>query len=168
MKHRITLLTIALALVATSGYASNDGHKSSTAKPDRHGGGHGHGGDAIGKAGNPKKIARTVEIIAGDTMRYVPDQISVKEGETIRIVVKNTGKLKHELVLGTQKELKEHAALMQKFPEMEHADANMLSLLPGKTGQIVWQFTHSGTVDFACLQPGHMEAGMVGKVAVKH
>ena len=62
----------------------------------------------------------------------------------------------------------EHAALMQKFPEMEHADGNMLSLSPGKTGEIVWQFTHSGTVDFACLQPGHMEAGMIGKVAVKH
>lgn len=168
MKHRISVLTISLAFAASGSFASNDGHKSSEEKPDHHAGGHGHGGDAIGKAGNPKKIARTVEIVAGDTMRYVPDQISVKEGETIRIVVKNTGKLKHELVLGTPKELKEHAALMQKFPEMEHADANMLSLLPGKTGEIIWHFTHSGTVDFACLQPGHMEAGMVGKVGVRH
>ena len=168
MKHLIAISAIALAFVATSGCASDDVHQSQVARKDHHGGGDGHGGDAIGKAGNAKKISRTVEIVADDNMRYVPDQISVKEGETIRIVVKNTGKLKHELVLGTQKELKEHAALMQKFPEMEHADANMLSLLPGKTGEIVWQFTNSGTVDFACLQPGHMEAGMVGKVAVKH
>ena len=168
MKHLTTLLTIALAFITTSGWANNDGHKSQAGKEDHQAGRHGHGGDSTGKAGNPKKISRTVEIVASDTMRYVPDQISVKEGETIRIVVKNTGKLKHELVLGTQKELKEHAALMRKFPEMEHADANMLSLLPGKTGEIVWQFTNSGMVDFACLQPGHMEAGMVGKVAVKH
>ena len=168
MKHLITLSAVALALVATSGCANNDGHKSQDAKEDHHASGDGHGGDAIGKAGNPKKISRRVEIVAGDNMRYAPDQISVKEGETIRFIVKNTGQLKHEMVLGTRKELIEHAALMQKFPEMEHADANMLSLLPGKTGEIVWQFTNSGTVDFACLQPGHMEAGMVGKVAVKH
>ena len=168
MKHLITLSAFALALVATSGWANNDGHKSDEVKKDHPAGGHGHGGDATGKAGNPKKISRTIEIVAGDNMRYAPDRINAKEGETIRFVVKNTGQLKHEMVLGTRKELKKHAALMQKFPEMEHADANMLSLLPGKTGEIVWQFTNSGTVDFACLQPGHMEAGMVGKVAVKH
>lgn len=168
MKHLTTLLTIALAFVATSGCANNAGHKSQDAKEGHHASGHGQSDDGIGKVGNPKKISRTVEIVAGDNMRYSPDQINVKEGETIRFVVQNTGKLKHEMVLGTRKELMEHAALMQKFPEMEHADANMLSLLPGKTGEIVWQFTHNGTVDFACLQPGHMEAGMVGKVVVKH
>jgi uncharacterized cupredoxin-like copper-binding protein len=168
MKHKIIISAFALAFVATSGWANDHGHKSQAGKEDHQDGGHGHGGDGIGKAGNPKKISRTVEIVAGDNMRYAPDKINVKEGETIRFVVKNTGKLKHEMVLGTRKELMEHAALMQKFPEMEHADANMLSLLPGKTGEIVWQFINSGTVDFACLQPGHMEAGMVGKVAVKH
>ena len=166
MKYKITISAVALALVATSGCASNDGRQVNEAKASHHTGG--HVSDGIGKAGNPKKISRTVEIVADDNMRYAPDRINVKEGETIRFVVKNTGQLKHEMVLGTRKELVEHAALMQKFPEMEHADANMLSLLPGKTGEIVWQFTNSGTVDFACLQPGHMEAGMVGKVAVKH
>lgn len=169
MKHLITISAIALAFAATSGWANNhDVQKSQAGKEGHQAGGHGHGGDGIGKAGNAKKISRTVKIVASDNMRYAPDKINVKEGETIRFVVKNTGKLKHEMVLGTRKELMEHAALMQKFPEMEHADANMLSLLPGKTGEIVWQFTHSGMVDFACLQPGHMEAGMVGKVAVKH
>ena len=169
MKHLITISAIALAFAATSGWANNhDVQKSQAGKEGHQAGGHGHGGDGIGKAGNAKKISRTVKIVASDNMRYAPDRINVKEGETIRFVVKNTGKLKHEMVLGTRKELMEHAALMQKFPEMEHADANMLSLLPGKTGEIVWQFTHSGTVDFACLQPGHMEAGMVGRVAVKY
>ena len=169
MKHLITISAIALAFAATSGWANNhDVQKSQVGKEGHQAGGHGHGGDGIGKAGNAKKISRTVKIVAGDNMRYAPDRINVKEGETIRFVVKNTGKLKHEMVLGTRKELMEHAALMQKFPEMEHADANMLSLLPGKTGEIVWQFTNKGTVDFACLQPGHMEAGMVGRVAVKH
>ena len=72
-----------------------------------------------------------------------------------------------EVVVGTVKELHEHAALMRKFPEMEHADPNQLAVDPGKTGELLWQFTKSGTFDFACLQPGHYEAGMHGKIAVK-
>ena len=103
-----------------------------------------------------------------DKMRYTPARINVKQGETIKFMVKNTGKIKHEIVIGSMAELKEHAELMRKFPDMEHAEPNQLTLDPGKSGALVWQFTKAGTVDFACLQPGHFEAGMVGKVAVKH
>ena len=102
-----------------------------------------------------------------DAMRFTPSSIKVKRGETIKFVLTNTGQMKHEMVLGTIKELKEHAALMLKFPDMEHADPNMVTVEPGKTGELVWRFTKAGTFDFACLQPGHFEAGMVGKVAVK-
>jgi len=56
--------------------------------------------------------------------------------------------------------------MMKKNPEMEHADANMVTVAPGKTGDIIWQFTKAGKVDFACLQPGHFDAGMKGLVAV--
>ena len=76
------------------------------------------------------------------------------------------GKVKHELVLGTEKELKEHYEVMKKFPEMEHADANLVTVAPGKTGAVIWRFTKAGKVDFACLQPGHYDAGMKGAVAV--
>ena len=121
---------------------------------------------ALGKPGDVKNVTRTVEVGMNDTMRFSPDKIAAKRGETIRFVVKNNGKVKHEMVLGTAKEIKEHAALMRKFPEMEHADPNQVSVDPGKTGELVWQFTQDGTFDFACLQPGHFEAGMVGKVNV--
>jgi uncharacterized cupredoxin-like copper-binding protein len=99
-------------------------------------------------------------------MRFKPASIKVKRGETIRFIVRNAGKLKHEMVLGTIKELKEHAELMRKFPAMEHADPNQVSVDPGMTGELIWQFTKAGTFDFACLVPGHFEAGMVGKVRV--
>jgi uncharacterized cupredoxin-like copper-binding protein len=55
---------------------------------------------------------------------------------------------------------------MKKHPGMAHAEPNMLTLAPGKTGELVWQFTQAGTVDFACLQPGHFDAGMKGAVRV--
>jgi uncharacterized cupredoxin-like copper-binding protein len=121
----------------------------------------------VGKPGDPTKVSRTVEVDMTDAMRFIPSNISVKKDETVRFVVKNSGQLKHEMVLGTAKELREHVELMKTFPEMEHEDPNQLSLDPGKTGELIWQFTRVGIFDFACLQPGHFDAGMRGKIAVK-
>ena len=105
-------------------------------------------------------------LFRSDTMRFIPASIAVKKGETVRFVVKNDGKLKHVMVLGTISDLKKHAALMLKFPEMEHAEPNQASVEPGKAGELIWQFTRSGKIDFACLQAGHFEAGMKGQVLV--
>ena len=162
MKSLIIAFAIAFGFPAAVALADGDEHH--TGKEEKHGKGH---ADTVGKPGNPRKVTRTINVEMSDTMRFSPSSIKVKRGETIKFVVKNSGKLKHEMVLGSMKELKEHAALMQKFPEMEHADPNMASVEPGKTAELVWQFTKAGTFDFACLQPGHFEAGMVGKVAVK-
>ena len=126
----------------------------------------GHHEDAVGKPGVAANISRSVTIDMRDTMRFSPSTLAVKQGETVRFVVKNSGQLKHEMVLGSAKALKEHAEVMKKNPEMEHAEANMVTVAPGKTGEIIWQFTKSGNVDFACLQPGHFDAGMKGAVKV--
>jgi uncharacterized cupredoxin-like copper-binding protein len=128
--------------------------------------GPGHGSNPVGEAGKVAQVTRTVEIDMTDNMRFTPAEISVRQGETVRFVVKNSGAVKHELVLGTPEELKEHYAMMMKMPGMEHADDNMVSVAPGETGEVVWRFTSSGNVDFACLQPGHYDAGMKGLVNV--
>jgi uncharacterized cupredoxin-like copper-binding protein len=121
----------------------------------------------FGQEGNPKKVTRTIQVDMADNMRFSPADITVRRGETIKFLVRNDGKVLHEMVLGTRKAIAEHAELMKKFPEMEHADANMAHVKPGKAGEIVWQFTKAGEFQFACLQPGHFEAGMVGKLTVK-
>ena len=169
MKPSIKLSSLAAVLIvpgliAIGGAAfahDNDTH-GKTASPSA---GHGHA-SALGKPGDPTRVSRTVDITMSDAMRFSPASISVKRNETIRFVLNNVGKLKHEMVLGTIGELKAHAALMQKFPEMEHADPNQASVLPGQTGELIWQFTKAGTFDFACLQAGHYEAGMKGQVMV--
>ncbi len=125
-----------------------------------------HGSGSVGEPGKASNVTRTINVDMTDNMRFTPADISVQQGETIRFVVKNSGAVKHELVLGTPAELKEHYAMMLKMPGMEHADDNMVSVAPGKTGEIVWRFTKSGKVDFACLQPGHYDAGMKGLVTV--
>ncbi|PQA78565.1 plastocyanin/azurin family copper-binding protein [Rhodoferax sp. TS-BS-61-7] len=126
----------------------------------------GHGTQAIGKPGVAAKATRTITIDMTDAMRFTPSTVTVRRGETIRFVVTNSGKLKHEFNLGTEADLKAHYAQMLKFPEMEHDEPNLVSLAPGKTGEVIWQFTKAGTVHFACLHPGHYEAGMKGTVAV--
>jgi uncharacterized cupredoxin-like copper-binding protein len=133
----------------------------------QHAAGHGHGESAIGKPGVATKAIRTVTVEMSDNMRFTPSEIQVKQGETVRFMIKNIGQVKHELSLGTQKELMEHLEQMKKFPEMEHDEPSMVSLAPSKQGEIVWQFTTTRTVNFACLMPGHYEAGMKGAIMVQ-
>ena len=156
MKTRSTLMILASALFAVA----------ATAGPAAGGGGHGHGEYAVGQPGKAAKVTRTVQVDMADTMRFTPSNFAVKQGETIRFVVKNSGKVKHEFVLGTEKEHKEHYAQMMKFPEMEHDEPNMVTIAPGKTGEVIWHFTKAGPVDFACLHPGHYTAGMKGLIKV--
>ena len=119
-----------------------------------------------GIAGDAKAVRRTVEVAMTDAMRFAPDRLTVRLGETIRLVIRNNGKMLHELVIGTRQELDEHAALMVKFPNMEHDEPYMAHVDPGKTGQIVWHFNRAGEFDFACLIAGHYQSGMVGKITV--
>lgn len=119
-----------------------------------------------GIAGDAKAVKRTVEFRMSDTMRFTPDKLEVKQGETLRLVVRNDGKVLHEFVLGTKKELDEHAAQMIKFPTMEHDEPYMAHVPVGKVGEIIWTFNRAGDFDFACLIAGHYSAGMVGKIKV--
>jgi len=127
---------------------------------------HGAEDDAIGVPGDAKQVARTVTVTASDDMRFNPKTITAIRGQTVRIVVRNAGKTKHEFMLGTEAELIEHAKLMQKYPEMEHDEPNAVTVGPGETRDIVWRFTKDGAVAFGCLVPGHYEAGMKGRIVV--
>lgn len=119
--------------------------------------------------GGPAKAAqanRTIRVDMSDRMRFEPSHITVKAGEAIRFVVRNRGKSMHELVLGTDEELRAHAELMRRYPHMQHEEDNMVHVRPGRAGQFTWRFARPGEYRYACLVPGHFEAGMVGRVTV--
>ena len=120
-----------------------------------------------GMAGDARAVKRTITLTMTDDMRFTPDKIEVRRGDTVKFVMKNNGKLMHEMVLGTKKELEEHAALMLKFPDMEHDEPYMAHIPPGKTGQIIWTFNRAGSFDYACLIAGHYQSGMVGTILVR-
>src|SRR5512140_1423172 len=120
-----------------------------------------------GIAADDKPGLRTIEIRMTDNMRFTPDRLQVRQGETVRFVVRNDGKMLHEMVIGSKAHLDEHAALMLKFPDMEHDEPDMTHVKPGGNGRIVWNFNRPGEFQFACLVAGHYQAGMIGAIQVK-
>jgi uncharacterized cupredoxin-like copper-binding protein len=121
---------------------------------------------AWGISGKPAQVSRTITLDMTDAMRFTPDNITVQEGDTLRFVVRNKGRMLHEMVIGTPSELANHAAMMARFPNMEHDEAYMVHVDPGKSDEIVWHFNRAGRFEFACLIAGHYEAGMRGTITV--
>ena len=120
-----------------------------------------------GIAGDAKAVRRTVEVRMSDAMRFTPERLSVKLGETVRFRVRNDGRVMHEFVIGTLQENARHAELMVKFPDMEHDEPYMAHVPPGQTGEIVWTFNRPGRFEFACLIAGHYQGGMKGIIDVE-
>jgi uncharacterized cupredoxin-like copper-binding protein len=103
----------------------------------------------------------------GKKMLYEPALIEVRLGEQVRFVLENSGDEDHEFVLATVAENKKHGEMMKKFLDMEHDDPNAKRVMTYGSGELVWKFTKRGEFEFACLIPGHYEAGMHGKIIVK-
>ena len=152
-----TIIAGMLCLLSTAAFASGN-HEG------------GHGESLAGEPGKKSKVTRTIQVTMKESddgkMLYMPASVEVKEGQTVRFAIRNAGETDHEFVLDTHEEIMEHKKVMEKFPEMEHDDPNSVRLAPGKSGEIVWKFTKSGTLKFACLIPGHYEAGMHGDLTV--
>lgn len=162
MKKTFTILAFSLLPAFAIAAVDHSGH-------DMHG--HdmptmSHATSTVGQPGDPANVSRTIDIIMDDHMRFTPSNIQVEAGETVRFFIKNVGQVPHEMVIGSIEELKAHAAEMLAAPGMEDEEPNMITLQSGKVGGLVWQFDQPGKVDFACLIPGHTEAGMVGTVEV--
>jgi uncharacterized cupredoxin-like copper-binding protein len=151
------LIATAFAAVATATLASGN-HQG------------GHAQSLAGEPGREADVTRTIEVTMEETddgkMLYRPAAIEVKAGQTVRLAVRNAGETEHEFVLDTHDEIMAHKMAMEESPAMRHDEPNSVRLAPGQSGNIVWRFTAAGTLTFACLIPGHFEAGMRGDVTV--
>jgi len=154
----IILLTLPVAFSASAhGEKAHDAPAIDYSRAEQH---------PFGRAADPARARRVVRVDMGDEMRFSPAEISVRKGDTVRFEIRNTGKLVHEMVLGTMVELRAHADMMAKHPGMEHDAPYMVHVAPGKSGKMGWQFTQEGEFYYGCLVAGHFEAGMLGKVKV--
>jgi len=168
----VAVIAIATLTLASSPLLADAGHgKKST--------------PSIGEPGKSTAVTRTIEVELFDNY-FTPEHIAVKKGETIRFVIKNSGEFVHEFNIGTaamhvshQKEMEmmmEHGALeadkinhdMMKMDmgngrTMAHNDPNSVLLEPGKSSEVIWKFTTTSGLEFACNVPGHYDSGMVGE-----
>lgn len=162
---------------------------SATAIPALAAGGHGKMPE-IGEPGDASAVTRTIEVVMYDNY-YEPEEITVKEGETVRFIVKNAGDFVHEFSIATAAMVAEHAPEMEMMVEhgilepdrinhdlakkMQdsmghgmHDAANTVLLEPGDSDEIVWTFPAHVELEFACSIPGHYESGMVGEFSLTH
>ncbi|SEM29804.1 Uncharacterized copper-binding protein, cupredoxin-like subfamily [Roseovarius azorensis] len=140
-----------------------------------HSGGHGESQPAmettllVGMPGDPAKVTRTITVTMRETddgkMLFDPQSLEIARGETVRFNVINDGALEHEFVIDTKMGNAEHKEIMARM-DMEHDDPNSVRLDQGMSGEVIWTFSNAGTFEFACLIPGHYEAGMHGPIAV--
>jgi uncharacterized cupredoxin-like copper-binding protein len=155
--RRVCLILAASILLSTTALAAGT-----------HGGGHDE--LPIGKPGDKKKVTRTIEIIMKEDgkgkMLFSPAKLTFKEGQTVKLRFVNQGEMDHEFVMDEETTILEHEAFMAKNPDMEHDDPNAIRLAPGARGEIIWTFSKAGIFTFACLVPGHYEAGMHGPLEV--
>jgi len=159
MRHAF-VLSVALAALPAPTFAHHEDGPTANGAPPR------MIETDFGRTGDAAKATRTIHVEMADTMRFTPAYIEVQQGDTIRFVVKNSGKVMHEMVLGTMQALQHHAELMNKHPEMEHHEPYMAHVPPGKTAIIFWEFSRTGDFNYGCLVPGHLEAGMIGRIRV--
>jgi uncharacterized cupredoxin-like copper-binding protein len=174
-----------LALSSPFAFASEDGHSDDGGHDD-----HGAEGVNIGEAGTAADVTTTIEVVMHDNF-YEPESISVKEGETVRFIIKNAGEFVHEFGIATAEMHEAHAPMMEMMVEhgvleadkinhdvaatMQeamghgmHDEPNSVLLEPGKSGEIIWTFPEHVELEFACNVPGHYDGGMVGEIELGH
>lgn len=177
MKKQILVglfLTFSSFALAAGNHTGGHGHDDHAKKHDH---GDHHKTSAVGAIGVEKNVTRTISITMLETddgeMLFEPAQFAVKADETIRLSFTNKGELDHEFVMdddhGIEKHRKEMLAALESgnHAHHDHHGSNSISLKPGQTGEIIWQFTNDGQFQFACLIPGHFEAGMRGVLTVR-
>ncbi|MGB1256110.1 MAG: cupredoxin domain-containing protein [Thiolinea sp.] len=170
----IFALSVAAILGGCSATASkhDDGHAGhAMKKTDSHSGhgdhGGGHGESAVGKPAKGMAVTKTYQVSMLDSMKFVFNQKpDLSPGDVVKFVVTNNGKISHEFSVGNAAEQAKHNAMMKQMPDMEHEDGNTVSVKPGQSKELVWQFSGHDEVVFACNVPGHYEAGMFHKAAL--
>ncbi len=164
MKLKIVVsLAISVLVVGACGSAGDDPSSSG-------GGGHDMGsmgaeGSVPGTAADASDAQREIQVTASDDLRFDPATIEVSAGEIVTFVVRNEGENDHEFVLGDEAFQDMHEQDMADDDDMSAMD-NAVSVPAGETKELTWKFTGSGSVQFACHEPGHYDGGMIGTIEV--
>ncbi len=155
---QLPLAIIALGLITTNAYAGGNHDHHHAPKPS-----------PVGKPAPAAKATKVIRVTTLDNMRYeFSDTPELNNGDIVTFIVTNAGQIDHEFSIGDEQEQQAHREMMRKMPNMAHEDGNTVTVKPGETKQLTWQFNTGAEVVFACNIPGHFEAGMVARAEVKN
>jgi len=156
-KHLVPVM-MTVCLLSTNTFAGGSHHHKHEETVNR-----------VGVPAKASQASKTIQVSMDDSMRFnfasVPN---LKDGDIIRFVVTNDGKIDHEFSIGDEQEQSKHREMMRKMPNMVHEDGNTITVKPGETKEITWKFTGNSEVVFACNIPGHFEAGMVARSKIEN
>jgi P-type Cu+ transporter len=112
-----------------------------------------------------RPVTRTINVTTIDALRFTPDQISVRAGETVAFEITNSGVLPHEFFIGTPAEQQAHEAEMTTGSAMMD-EPNGVDVPVGGVARLVYTFDQPGTLEYGCHVPGHYAAGMRGTITI--
>jgi uncharacterized cupredoxin-like copper-binding protein len=116
-------------------------------------------------AASTRPADRTIALSTTDGLRFVPEQLTLRVGETIAFEISNPGSVPHEFFVGNTQEQLAHAREMASGAPM-HDDPNGVDVPAGTTVRLVYTFAEPGTLEYACHVAGHFAAGMRGTITV--
>jgi P-type Cu+ transporter len=118
-----------------------------------------------GAASDTSPVARTIQVGTTDTLRFAPDQLTVRAGETVAFEIGNPGRVPHEFFVGTAAEQQAHEREMAGGAPMPD-EPGQVDVPAGRTVRLVATFDRPGTLEYGCHVPGHYAAGMRGTITV--
>lgn len=124
-------------------------------------------GTPYGRMGSSREISRTVEIEMSKDRHISPPSISIKKGETIRFLIRNSSSELHAFLLGTTDDVSSRLTEIQAGGLTVEDGMSSRRVAPGRTVEFVWEFTIAGLFEMVCLAPGHAADGMRGKISVE-
>lgn len=110
-----------------------------------------------------QKIIQDI-IIETNSMSYSPNEIVVKKNAPIKLSLKNSDQIEHDI------EFKPATFnIIGDSTHQHEMEENVLHLhaKPKTTREITFSISETGTFEFYCTIPGHKENGMVGALVVK-
>lgn len=171
MNLRLLLVTVLVALVS-SGCGQKDASSKSASSS----------GSAAAAEAKPAAAIRTIEITAGDNMKFSLATIEAKPGEEIKVVLTNVGTqpkevMGHNWVLlksGTDVAAFSAAGAAAKatdfIPEALKGQiiAHTVLLGPRKSDEVTFKAPDApGDYPYLCSFPAHYQVGMKGVLTVK-
>jgi uncharacterized cupredoxin-like copper-binding protein len=94
-----------------------------------------------------------------DTLQFMPNQIPITQGETVRFLLSNAGTVVHEFAVGPKDKVDADEVDGVTVLEADEITEHKIKVLD-------YTFDGSGPYGFACHEPGHFEAGMFGDLVL--